>query len=417
MKRAFKKYFIPHAENNYHPHILHAKRAVAYSLFFVGIKAFIVGAVLLVPLPVFVAPDVLAVEQNRLVHLINDLRATKDRPALQTQNTLNRSAELKADDMATQQYFSHTGPDNHGLTYFLKQAGYTYHIAGENLAMGFFNADEVLAAWIKSPTHYKNLVDSDYMQLGTSMVSGLYTDIPTAYAVAHFGSPVTPVEPVATVPDKKVALAAAIPLATTTPAVLGTSQKAPAPAAAPAPALPTPVAFAPSTLEYDPSHSAVTWKAVDGGVEVHITAAITGLVKEARVEFPDTSVLLAPTDMPGIFSGTSVLATLPQELFRVIVPPTIIVEGADGEQLSDAIAWVNPAIISPTPLERYITAERSVPVVAGLFTFSRGLYVGFLILFTVSLASLVAIEIRKQRPHIIVQTLGLIGLLVVLILV
>ncbi len=419
MKRAFKKYFIPHAENNYHPHILHTKRAIAYSLLFIGIKAFVVGAILLVPLPAFVAPDVLAAEQSRLVSLINNLRATKDRPALKTQSILNRSAEIKAEDMATQQYFSHTGPGNHDLQYFLKQAGYRYHIAGENLAMGFFNADEVLAAWIKSPTHYKNLIDSDYAELGTSMVSGLYTDIPTAYAVAHFGSPESgSASAAATVPDTKVAIAAARPIAaTTTPPVAGSAQKTPNPKPPASPKIPTPVAFAPSKLGYDPNRSAVAWKAVEGGVEVRVTAAISGSVQQASVEFSDKTLLLAPTDTAGVFSGTTVLSTSPNELFRVIVPPTISIEAVGGEKLVDAIAWQNPAIVSPTPLTRYLTAAKSVPLAASLFTFSRSIYIGFLIIFGLSLVGLVAIEIRKQHPHIIVQTLGLIGLLMVLVLI
>jgi hypothetical protein len=271
----------------------------------------------------------------------------------------------------------------------------------------------------KRPTHYKNLIDSDYIQLGTSMMSGLYNDIPTAYAVAHFGAPTEAAVPAFSQAalDKKVFVAAAKPLtATATPAVLGTIQKTVTPVP-PAPVkLPTPVAFARSKLDYSPEHSGVAWKEVAGGIEVHITAAVTGSVKEARVVFSDSTVLLAPTDAVGVYAASHLLHVSKQELFKVIVFPTIEVVATDGEKLSDTIAWQNPPVISPTPLERYMAAERSVPLAASLFTFSRGLYIGFLILFTLSFISLIAIEVRKQHPHIIVQTLGLMGLLVVLIL-
>jgi hypothetical protein len=70
MKRHLKKYFIPHSGNNYHPHFLHTKRAILYSILFVGIKVFLVALVVLIPLPALVAPDVLSGEQTRLVALI-----------------------------------------------------------------------------------------------------------------------------------------------------------------------------------------------------------------------------------------------------------------------------------------------------------------------------------------------------------
>ncbi len=424
MKRALKKYFIPHAENKYHPHFLHAKRALAYSTFFIWIKAFLVGLVLAIPLPAFVAPDVLSGEQARLVQLTNTLRARENREPLVVRPLLNRSSALKADDMAVQQYFSHNGPDDHNLKFFLKAAGYGYRTAGENLAMGFFSADEVLSAWVKSPTHYKNLIDSEYLELGTSMVAGLYNNIPTAYAVAHFGTPPitapsaassTPVvpaiaepvvtDPVISVPPKSV------------PALRVLSQKSGVAVVK----TPAPVEIIPPRLAYDADRSQVLWKEAEGGVLVQIQAYIQGSVKTAQVEIAGHTVTLEPElsrseqDMRR-YAGSQVLPLSKSELFRVVVPPTLSVIGEGGEIITGSVAWHAPPIITPSSWQRYTVARRSIPLVASIVDFSNSVYIGFLALFLAAFVALVVVEARKQHPHVIVQTLGVIALLLVLII-
>jgi hypothetical protein len=54
MRQALKKYFIPHADNDYHPHILHGKRAIFYSAFFVSLKIILFIFALALPSTVFV---------------------------------------------------------------------------------------------------------------------------------------------------------------------------------------------------------------------------------------------------------------------------------------------------------------------------------------------------------------------------
>ena len=78
MKQTLKKYFIPHAGNGYHPHFLHTKRALFYSVFFLLIKASLFFFVLLLPAQVFVLPDVLAEEQRQIITLTNAIRVSRD---------------------------------------------------------------------------------------------------------------------------------------------------------------------------------------------------------------------------------------------------------------------------------------------------------------------------------------------------
>lgn len=188
MKRTLKKYFIPHRENNYHPHILHTKRVVFYSLVFALFKAIIVGFVLLIPNQVFVSPDILAIEERRLIDLTNEYRAEENYEKLVISEKLMFSAHNKAGDMSAQGYFSHDGPQK-DLSVWLNDAGYKFSVAGENLAVGFIDSDTLFNAWIESPTHRANILDKDFKEMGVGLSGGERDGQPVVYVAQHFGSP------------------------------------------------------------------------------------------------------------------------------------------------------------------------------------------------------------------------------------
>lgn len=188
MHKAIKKYFIPHAENNYHPHILHTKRAVFYSALFISAKMIVFLFVMLLPVEVFVLPDVLAEEQKQIIILSNQLRAEKQLTILSEAERLDLSAQKKSQDMADNGYFAHLDGDKN-LAYWLKEAGYNYSTAGENLAVGFSTAEEVVEAWKNSPTHYANLIDRDYLDLGVGLSGGIYKNQPVIFIAQHLGKP------------------------------------------------------------------------------------------------------------------------------------------------------------------------------------------------------------------------------------
>ncbi len=188
MKKAFKKYFIPHKGNKFHPHILHTKRAIFYSLVFLLTKIIILIFVAMLPLDVFVLPDVLAEEQRQLINLTNQIRQAKNLPALTISDKLDLSAQHKADDMATNNYFAHTS-NNKSLATWLKAAGYNYAVAGENLAVGFSGAADVVAAWQNSQSHYANLIDPEFKDIGVGLSGGVYNGRATVFIAEHFGAP------------------------------------------------------------------------------------------------------------------------------------------------------------------------------------------------------------------------------------
>jgi uncharacterized protein YkwD len=190
MKRTLKKYFIPHAENNYHPHILHTKRAVFYSLVFLSCKLIIFLFVLALPVAVFTSPDLLSMEAKKVAALTNDLRTQKNIPLLTSNSKLTTAATAKAIDMVQKSYFSHTSPSGETVSDFVRRTGYQYIVVGENLAIGYATAEELMAAWEKSPTHLSNLVDKDYIDFGVSLEAGNYQGHESIFAVQHFAEPV-----------------------------------------------------------------------------------------------------------------------------------------------------------------------------------------------------------------------------------
>lgn len=185
----FKDFFTAHKGNNFHPHALHPRRVLFYVASATAVKAITLLIALSLPVAAWLAPDVLTKESAEVIRLTNELRKTKGVGPLIRDVKLEQAAYVKAEDMFISQYFAHVAPSGLSLASWLKKVGYRYTVAGENLAMGFDNARDAVSAWQKSPTHYANLIDKDFNQIGVAMMSGLYEGATTVLGVQMFGHP------------------------------------------------------------------------------------------------------------------------------------------------------------------------------------------------------------------------------------
>jgi len=104
-------------------------------------------------------PNLAAVISNVLVNLANDDRSTLGLDSLFVNPLLVSAAQAKANDMALKGYFSHNSPDGTEPWYWIREAGYQYRLAGENLAIDFSDSAEVERAWLSSPTHRANILN------------------------------------------------------------------------------------------------------------------------------------------------------------------------------------------------------------------------------------------------------------------
>jgi len=129
-----------------------------------------------------VLPGVVAV-------LTNEARSVQSLDPLTENPVLARGAQLKADDMAEKGYFSHTGPDGEQPWKWFREAGYRYEYAGENLGVNFDESEDVVDAWLKSPTHRANILKHDFTEIGIGIATGTYKGREAVFVVQFFGKP------------------------------------------------------------------------------------------------------------------------------------------------------------------------------------------------------------------------------------
>jgi hypothetical protein len=130
-----------------------------------------------------------AVVSAVLVDLTNQERASNSLGGLTINPTLVEAAQQKANDEAAKGYFAHISPEGIDSWYWFKTAGYAFTYAGENLAVDFSDSANVVTAWMNSPTHRANILDSHYTEIGIATASGMYEGHPTIFVVQEFGTP------------------------------------------------------------------------------------------------------------------------------------------------------------------------------------------------------------------------------------
>lgn len=183
--RKLRHFFVPHEENNYHAQSLHTSMLSVY----------LVVAILMVfaskKVPAFsnvlgLATDITV---EKLYSLTNEERAKISLPPLQMNSELSEAAAKKAAHMFQKDYWSHFSPDGKSPWDFIKQSGYQYEFAGENLAKNFLFSKNVVDAWMNSPTHRENIVRKEYSEVGYAVVNGMLNGEDTTLVVQMFGTP------------------------------------------------------------------------------------------------------------------------------------------------------------------------------------------------------------------------------------
>ena len=102
---------------------------------------------------------------GRVLTLVNAARSDAGCDPVTRDAALDRAAADYAALMARTGTFSHTGPDGSEFSDRLRAAGYD-DPGGENIAKGQSSADEVMADWMDSPGHRRNILDCSFRTLG-----------------------------------------------------------------------------------------------------------------------------------------------------------------------------------------------------------------------------------------------------------
>ncbi|PIR80324.1 MAG: hypothetical protein COU25_00870 [Candidatus Levybacteria bacterium CG10_big_fil_rev_8_21_14_0_10_35_13] len=178
-------FFIPQISNNYRSKILHPKILSIFIIFF-----FLSGFLIY-----FVKnnyPQVLGISSDisieQLLILTNQKRQENGLSPLKLDSQLMQAAMGKGSDMFSKNYWAHISPDGTTPWVFIKNAGYGYVYAGENLARGYSNSEDVVNAWMNSPSHRDNVLSSKYEDVGFAVVSGNLTGEETVLVIEMFGA-------------------------------------------------------------------------------------------------------------------------------------------------------------------------------------------------------------------------------------
>jgi len=107
-----------------------------------------------------------------VVNLVNQERAKAGLQPLKTDSALAGMAMDKAKDMYNKNYFDHTSPTYGSPFDMMNQYGITYRSAGENIAKGQRSPEEVMNAWMNSPGHRQNILNSSYNLIGVAYYNG-----------------------------------------------------------------------------------------------------------------------------------------------------------------------------------------------------------------------------------------------------
>lgn len=186
MYKQIKDYLIPHEGNDYNPRSLQ-KAAVA------GMVVLILLSFTLANLQslIWMSSEwmVSTILPAVIVDMTNQEREGLQLSGLKRNATLDLAAKLKAQDMATHEYFAHYSPAGVSPWHWFGVANYNFVHAGENLAIHFTDSGEVIQAWMDSPAHRANIVNENYSEIGVGTAQGTYEGFKTVYVVQLFGTP------------------------------------------------------------------------------------------------------------------------------------------------------------------------------------------------------------------------------------
>jgi uncharacterized protein YkwD len=107
----------------------------------------------------------LAQTRSAVVCLVNQQRTRRGLPALAVAAQLDSSAQGWTNTMVLTGQFTH-GPGD-AFARRIAAAGYVWQTAGENIAAGFTTPRSVVAGWMASTDHCRNILDPSFRDVGT----------------------------------------------------------------------------------------------------------------------------------------------------------------------------------------------------------------------------------------------------------
>lgn len=180
--------FVPHKGNSYRPHAFRHKALSFYSLGLL-LSQVLFGATMYSG-PTIMSGDTVTVAKNIVIYSNKEREKMGIGKVYENEN-LSKAAYDKLKDMFDKNYWDHTGPSGETAWDFINDSGYRYLLAGENLARGFNRSQDVVTAWMESPSHRENILNGRFKEIGVAVGSGKLKGNTTTVIVQLFGEPKT----------------------------------------------------------------------------------------------------------------------------------------------------------------------------------------------------------------------------------
>jgi uncharacterized protein YkwD len=182
-KHLFRKWFVPHSINGYKPYATHHHTLALVVAIIFSFKLIVLGTV--IPTESSFAGGI---SSEELIGLTNQARVENHLGVLKTSEDLNKAALLKAKDMFEKQYWSHNAPEGTTPWHWFEEVSYPYEHAGENLAMDFHSSSGVFDGWRNSRTHWENIMNGNFREIGIAVLPGVFEGRQTTIVVQMFGA-------------------------------------------------------------------------------------------------------------------------------------------------------------------------------------------------------------------------------------
>lgn len=110
--------------------------------------------------------------RNSVLSLVNQQRQRYGRRPLRLDARLTRAAQSHSNDMARYRRISHVGSDDSSVGTRVNRTGYRHRGVAENIARGQDTPREVVIAWLRSTGHRRNMLSSNYTEIGIGVAHG-----------------------------------------------------------------------------------------------------------------------------------------------------------------------------------------------------------------------------------------------------
>lgn len=127
--------------------------------------------------------------KEEVIAQTNEARKNMGLTELKENSVLDNAAYQKLQDMIGSQYFAHFSPSGISPWHWIESGNYNYSYAGENLAIGFLSAKNVTEAWLNSPSHRANLLNSKYTEIGVAVAPAKIQNDEGILVVQLFATP------------------------------------------------------------------------------------------------------------------------------------------------------------------------------------------------------------------------------------